>query len=120
MKKKNEKLKTKKNATKNRQLVTGAAPYLSHTSWHARVAAAACLESLARLECGEQRGKDAVTTTHSCDAAYSSVHVSGGFGEGVLRVVCRFLRSCSVLYCLCESTERFVYDRNIRSLDSVL
>lgn len=37
--------------TLHRQLVVGAAPYLSHTAWYARVAAASCLESLARLEC---------------------------------------------------------------------
>lgn len=34
----------------SRQLLTGAAAYLSHTAWYARVAAASCLESLARLE----------------------------------------------------------------------
>ncbi|CAM9732253.1 unnamed protein product, partial [Scytosiphon promiscuus] len=34
----------------HRQLVSGAAAYLSHTAWYARVAAASCLESLARLE----------------------------------------------------------------------
>ncbi len=32
--------------------MTGAAAYLSHTAWYARVAAAACLEGLARLEYG--------------------------------------------------------------------
>lgn len=30
--------------------MVGAATYLSHTAWYARVAAASCLESLARLE----------------------------------------------------------------------
>ncbi|CAM9115468.1 unnamed protein product [Laminaria digitata] len=54
----------------HRQLVTGAAPYLSHTAWYARVAAASCLESLARLEFGvaetaasEQAGGSSVTNT---------------------------------------------------------
>lgn len=37
----------------SRQLLAGAAAYLSHTAWYARVAAASCLESLARLECSK-------------------------------------------------------------------
>lgn len=43
---------TKPRVYKNidRSLVCGAATYLSHTAWYARVAAASCLESLARLE----------------------------------------------------------------------
>lgn len=34
--------------------MSGVATYLSHTGWYARVAAASCLESLARLECGQE------------------------------------------------------------------
>ncbi|CAB1096073.1 unnamed protein product [Ectocarpus sp. CCAP 1310/34] len=36
------------------QLVAGAATYLCHTAWYARVSAASCLESLARLEYGQE------------------------------------------------------------------
>ncbi|CAM9921081.1 unnamed protein product, partial [Ectocarpus fasciculatus] len=45
----------------HRQLVAGAATYLCHTAWYARVSAASCLESLARLEYGQEEPSRAAT-----------------------------------------------------------
>ncbi|CAM9501831.1 unnamed protein product, partial [Ectocarpus sp. 8 AP-2014] len=46
----------------HRQLVAGAATYLCHTAWYARVSAASCLESLARLEYGQEEPSRAAIT----------------------------------------------------------
>ncbi|CAM9122963.1 unnamed protein product [Sphacelaria rigidula] len=76
----------------HRRLVVGAAPYLSHTAWYARVAAASCLESLARLECGEttreisggERGKIVAEKLARGWVSLEDVRLQQVLGRGVL------------------------------------
>lgn len=69
----------------SRQLLTGAAAYLSHTAWYARVAAASCLESLARLEYSKVEpalGQRKDTSGGASGASGASGARGGGGGGG--------------------------------------
>lgn len=68
--------------------MAGAATYLCHTAWYARVSAASCLESLARLEYGqEEPSRAAITKKGGCGGdALTDELARGWVGLGDVRL----------------------------------